>query len=326
MSMTFTIGWLYPSKMNIYGDRGNDTFIIGRVTDTVTVEIDGQKIEVVNGDDGITAGVSFNAMFFGGGGDDYFEVNHNVGVLDLFGESGDDTFFLKAHRQLRGAATEEIDGGDIITYDRLRESREEIGARIAGEQGRALVKPFDDPFVIAGQGTIGLEIAEEISPDVVLTPGSGGGLVCGTAIGVQARHPHAQVYAVEPEGHDDIARSLAAGSIQTNAPGVRSICDALLVDRMGDITFEIARTRLAGALAVSDEDVRAAMRFAFANLKIVLEPSGAIALAAALFRRDEIAGEAVIAVCHTIPTSTLKASRRKSLFLTMPGLSAAKAA
>ena len=101
------------AAMRVYGDRGNDTFIIGRVIDTVTVEIDGQKIEVVNGDDGITAGVSFNAMFFGGGGDDYFEVNHNVGVLDLFGESGDDTFFLKAHRQLRGAATEEIDGGDI---------------------------------------------------------------------------------------------------------------------------------------------------------------------------------------------------------------------
>jgi threonine dehydratase len=187
-------------------------------------------------------------------------------------------------------------GGDIITYDRLRESREEIGARIAGEQGRALVKPFDDPFVIAGQGTIGLEIAEEISPDVVLTPGSGGGLVCGTAIGVQARHPHAQVYAVEPEGHDDIARSLAAGSIQTNAPGVRSICDALLVDRMGDITFEIARTRLAGALAVSDEDVRAAMRFAFANLKIVLEPSGAAALAGLLSGALDVRGRTVAVV------------------------------
>jgi threonine dehydratase len=187
-------------------------------------------------------------------------------------------------------------GADIITYDRLRESREEIGARIAGEQGRALVKPFDDPFVIAGQGTIGLEIAEEISPDVVLAPGSGGGLVCGTAIGVQARHPHAQVYAVEPEGHDDIARSLAADSIQTNAPGVRSICDALLVDRMGDITFEIARTRLAGALAVSDEHVRAAMRFAFANLKIVLEPSGAAALAALLSGALDVRGRTVAVV------------------------------
>jgi threonine dehydratase len=187
-------------------------------------------------------------------------------------------------------------GAHIITYDRLRESREEIGVRIAGEQGRALVKPFDDPFVIAGQGTIGLEIAEDISPDVVLAPGSGGGLVCGTAIGVQARHPHAQVYAVEPEGHDDIARSLAADSIQANPPGVRSICDALLVERMGDITFEIARTRLAGALAVSDEDVRAAMRFAFANLKVVLEPSGAAALAGLLSGALDVRGRTVAVV------------------------------
>jgi threonine dehydratase len=120
--------------------------------------------------------------------------------------------------------------------------------------------------------------------------------VSGTAIAVQGRHPNAKIYAAEPEGHDDIARSLAAGSIQSNAPGVRSICDALLVERMGEITFEIARARLAGSIPVTDEAVRAAMRFAFAHLKIVLEPSGAAALAAALSGALDLRGRTVAVV------------------------------
>ncbi|MGE3143664.1 MAG: threonine/serine dehydratase [Hyphomonadaceae bacterium] len=187
-------------------------------------------------------------------------------------------------------------GAEIVTYDRAGESREAIGAKLARERGLTIVKPFDDPFVIAGQGTIGLEIGEEIAPDVLLAPASGGGLIGGVAIALQHRHPHAKAYAVEPAGHDDIARSLAAGKIETNAPRIRAICDALLVERMGEITFEIAKARLAGALAVTDAEVKRAVRFAFRHLKLVLEPSGAAALAAALAGKLDLRGQTVAIV------------------------------
>lgn len=180
-------------------------------------------------------------------------------------------------------------GAHVVTYDRVGESREEIGARLAAESGASLIKPFDDPNVIAGQGTAGLEIGEEISPDIVLAPGSGGGLSSGVALAL----PQAEIWAVEPEGHDDIRRTLAAGSVQRNAPGVRSICDGLLTEQMGEIPFAIARQRFAGALAVSDEEVRRAMRFAFRHLKLVLEPSGAASLAAALEGKLALAGKTV---------------------------------
>lgn len=187
-------------------------------------------------------------------------------------------------------------GAEIVLYDRVRESREAIGARLAQERGLTLVRPFDDPYVIAGQGTCGLEIAEDVAPDIVIAPASGGGLVTGVALAVHARHPHTQVFAAEPEGHDDLARSLQSGRIESNAPGIRSICDALLVERMGEIPFALARTHLAGAAAASDDDVRAAMRLAFQHLKIVLEPGGAAALAAALAGRVDIKGRTVVLI------------------------------
>jgi threonine dehydratase len=184
----------------------------------------------------------------------------------------------------------------LVLYDRVRESREEIGAWLAQERGLTLVKPFDDPYVIAGQGTCGLEIAEDAAPDIVIAPASGGGLVAGVALAVHARHPGARVFAAEPEGHDDLARSLRAGRIESNAPGVRSICDALLVERMGEIPFALARTHLAGAASVSDDEVRAAMRLAFQHLKIVVEPGGAAALAAAACGRIDIRGRTVVVI------------------------------
>ena len=180
-------------------------------------------------------------------------------------------------------------GADVVTYDRVGESREEIGARLLREKGGSLIKPFDDPFVIAGQGTAGLEIAEEISPDIVFVQASGGGLASGVALAL----PNARIIAVEPEGHDDIARTLAAGSIQRNAPGIRSICDGLLTEEMGQITFEIARRRFERVVVVSNDAARRAMKFAFFNLKIVLEPSGAAALAAALEGGVDQAGKTV---------------------------------
>ncbi|WP_414731761.1 threonine ammonia-lyase [Vitreimonas sp.] len=180
-------------------------------------------------------------------------------------------------------------GADVVTYDRVGESREEIGARLLREKGGTLIKPFDDPFVIAGQGTLGLEIAEEIGPDIVFVQASGGGLASGVSLAL----PNARVIVVEPEGHDDIARTLATGAIQQNPPGIRSICDGLLTDRMGDITFEIARKRFERVIIVSNDAVRRAMKFAFFNLKVVLEPSGAAALAAALEGGVDVTGQTV---------------------------------
>lgn len=185
-------------------------------------------------------------------------------------------------------------GGEVVLYDRLSEDREAIGAAIVAERGLALVKPFDDPFVIAGQGTAGLEIAEDVQGiDVAFVPSSGGGLASGIALALTARFPGVRVYAVEPEGHDDVARSLASGRREVNAPGVRSFCDALLSDRMGILPFAIAQENFAGALAMSDATVMEAMRTAFREYKLVLEPGGAIALAAALSGRVNIKGARV---------------------------------
>jgi threonine dehydratase len=169
-------------------------------------------------------------------------------------------------------------GAEVIAFDRVKDDREAMGARISQERGLSLIKPFDDPNVIAGQGTAGLEIGEEIVPDLIFVPASGGGLACGVALAL----PNAAVYGVEPEGHDDIHRSLASGRIESNSSGIRSICDGLLVERAGEITFPIMQMRFAGSLVLSDEAARRAMKFAFQHLKLVLEPSGAIALAAAL--------------------------------------------
>ena len=180
-------------------------------------------------------------------------------------------------------------GAEVVTYDRIGESREAIGAKLSAERGLALIKPFDDPNVIAGQGTMGLEIAEEITPDIVFAPASGGGLASGMALAL----PEARIIAVEPQGHDDIARTLLAGAIQRNAPGIRSICDGLLTEQMGEITFAIARERFERAVAVGDQAVLRAMKFAFLNLKLVIEPSGAASLAALLEGGLEVQGRTV---------------------------------
>ena len=188
--------------------------------------------------------------------------------------------------------TTRANGAEVVTYDRVKESREEIGAKISGDRGLALIKPFDDPLVIAGQGTAGLEIGEALTPDIALVPGSGGGLASGVAIAL----PKTRVFAVEPEEHDDITRSLQTGKRERNAPGIRSICDGLLSEEMGDITYAVARTRFAGAVGVPEIAVQHAMAFAYRHLKLVLEPSGAIGLAAALTGAVEIKGKTVVIV------------------------------
>jgi threonine dehydratase len=192
-------------------------------------------------------------------------------------------------------------GAEVHLYDRVREDRDAIANRIAGERRAAFVHPFDDADVIAGQGTAGLELMEQAAlagalPDIVLVPCSGGGLASGIALAVKATRPSAQVFTVEPAGFDDMARSLQSGRQERNAHLSGSICDALLAPSPGKITFDIARRLIEGSIAVSDEEVRAAVRFAYHELKLVLEPSGAIGLAAILARRIDAGGKTVAAV------------------------------
>jgi len=192
-------------------------------------------------------------------------------------------------------------GAEVITYDRLHESREDIAARLATERGAVLVPSFDDPDIIAGQGTVGLEIARQATEqgaalDDVIVCTSGGGLVAGTALAIRALSPQTRIWSAEPEGHDDHRRSLAAGRREANAPGTRSICDALLAPAPGLLTFEINRRLLAGGVAVSDAEVRAAIAYAARTLKLVVEPGGAVALAAVLAGRIETRGRTIAVV------------------------------
>lgn len=192
-------------------------------------------------------------------------------------------------------------GAEVVLYDRAHEDRDSIGARLAAERGLVLIRPYDDAQVIAGQGTTGLEIAAQaaeagISAADVLVCCGGGGLSSGIALAVEARSPGLRVRTAEPAGFDDMARSLAAGTPQRNAAASGSVCDAIVTPTPGRLTLPIL-ARLAGpGLVVSDDEAMAAMAMAFARLRIVLEPGGAVALAAALFRRDQIAGDDVIVV------------------------------
>jgi threonine dehydratase len=190
-------------------------------------------------------------------------------------------------------------GAEVVLYDREREVREEIGARIAERTGATLVKPYDDPRVIAGQGTAGLEAVEQVRAqgsaiDAALLPCGGGGLIAGCSIALAAAFPDAEIFAVEPEGFDDTARSLAAGGRVANASGRQSFCDALLAPMPGELTFQLNQRHLAGGLVVSDAEVARAMLAAFNHLKVVVEPGGAVALAAVLSGRFAARGRTVL--------------------------------
>lgn len=192
-------------------------------------------------------------------------------------------------------------GAQVHLYDRVGEDRDAIAGRIAAERRAALVHPFDDADVIAGQGTVGLELVEQAAllgrlPDAVIAPCSGGGLVSGIALAVKALLPSCEIWAAEPAGFDDLARSLTSGRRERNARLSGSICDALLSPSPGEITFEILRRLLAGSVVASDDEVRAAIRFAYHELKLVLEPGGAIGLAALLSGRLRTEGRTVACV------------------------------
>ena len=178
-------------------------------------------------------------------------------------------------------------GAEVVLYDRVTGDRDAIARKFCDERNAAFVHPFDDANVMSGQGTVGLEIMEQAAAigatvDDVLVCCSGGGFVSGVSLAVKHISPSTNIYSVEPVGFDDFARSLASGDVEHNEMKSGSICDALLSNHPGELTFAVARKTLAGGLVVSDDDARAAMRFAFHELKLVVEPGGAVALAAVL--------------------------------------------
>jgi threonine dehydratase len=192
-------------------------------------------------------------------------------------------------------------GAEVVLYDRDREDREAIARDIAGKRGATLVPPYDDPMVIAGQGTVGREIAEDmttlgVAPDIVVAPVSGGGLIAGVATAVKARFPQAMVMSAEPEAFDDHARSLRAGRREPHSSKGRTICDALMASIPGEITFAINSRLLTKGVTASDAEVGTAVGFAFRELKLVVEPGGAVGLAALLAGHIDIGGKNVVIV------------------------------
>ncbi len=184
-------------------------------------------------------------------------------------------------------------GGEVRLYDRWTESREEIGAAVAQERGSVLVPPFDDPYVIEGQGTTALELLDQAGApiDQLICCCSGGGLMAGINLVLEARSPTTQSWAVEPEAFDDTARSLAAGERVRHPQGPPSICDALQTPIPGVLTFPINQRVLSGAVTISDQDAADAVAYAFRTLKLVVEPGGAAALAAVLAGKIETTGK-----------------------------------
>ncbi|KQV66138.1 threonine/serine dehydratase [Rhizobium sp. Root1220] len=192
-------------------------------------------------------------------------------------------------------------GAEVVLYDRATQDRDEIGAQLSGERKLTLIKPFDEPQVIAGQGTTGLEIAEQADEEgvksaEVLVPCGGGGLTSGIALALEASAPTFRVRPCEPDGFDDATRSLASGKIERNATLTGSICDAIITPQPGNITFPIMQRLVGAGIVVSDDDALRAMALAFTRLKIVVEPGGAVALAAALFHGDQVGEENVVVV------------------------------
>ncbi len=189
-------------------------------------------------------------------------------------------------------------GAEIVFYDRQKDDRVAIGKRLAAERGLVLVPPFEDRYVMAGAGTVALETVQQARAagatlDAMIACCSGGGLAAGTGLVMRTLVPAADVFAAEPVGFDDTARSLAAGERVSNTPGLTSICDSVLAPMPGELTFEVNRVHLTGALAVSDTEVIDAMRTAFRDLGVVAEPGGSVAMAAVLSGRYDARGRTV---------------------------------
>lgn len=228
--------------------------------------------------------------------------NHAQGVAEaarLFGVPA--TIIMPADAPAVKRAGVEASGGKVITYDRASEDREAVAAAVIEKEGGAFVHPFDNAAVIAGQGTIGLEIAASLEaagivPDVVMTPCGGGGLSGGVGTAVKAAFPTTNFDIIEPAGFDEYGRSLRAGRIIGNSATSGSICDSLLAKAPGKLGFALNQVNVSEALAVTDEEALAAVAYAFRHLKLVVEPGGAVALAAILAGKLPVAGKTIVAV------------------------------
>jgi threonine dehydratase len=192
-------------------------------------------------------------------------------------------------------------GAEVVLFDRATDDREAIARAIAGKRNAVLVPPYDDPLVIAGQGTVGREIIEDLAalglvPDVIAVTASGGGLTAGIALAVKSRVPDVRLYTAEPAGFDDHARSFKSGMREKNAALTGTICDALMARMPGELTFAITRALVGEGVTATDQEVAAAMVFAFHELKLVVEPGGAVALAALMSNKIAIRGKIAVAV------------------------------
>lgn len=192
-------------------------------------------------------------------------------------------------------------GAEVVTFDRATEDRDVIGDRLAAERGLTLIKPFDELLVIAGQGTVGLEIAEQaaamgVTEAQVLVPCGGGGLTSGIALALEAKAPKMRVHTAEPADFDDVARSLLSGQHEVNANTVGSLCDAIITPTPGQLTFPHMKRLCGAGFVVSDDECLQAMAAAFNRLKLVLEPGGAAALAAVLYHGNTLESDTVICV------------------------------
>jgi threonine dehydratase len=192
-------------------------------------------------------------------------------------------------------------GAEVVLYDRASDDREAIAGDIAARRGAVLVPPYDDALIIAGQGTAGREIIDDLAalglvPDVVVVTASGGGLTAGIALAVKSRVPSATLFTAEPQGFDDHARSFRSGRREQNAELTGTICDALMARMPGKMTFAINQSLVGAGVVVSDEEVTAAVAFAFAELKLVVEPGGAVALAALMHGKVDIKDKVGVAV------------------------------
>ena len=232
----------------------------------------------------------------------YSSGNHAQAVAFSARRAGiDATIVMPADAPPIKLANTKAYGAKVVTYDRYNESREEIGAALAHERGATLLPPYDHPWTIAGQGTAGLELMAQAKAigaeiDAVLICCGGGGLTAGMAMAIKDTRPQTEIYSVEPADFDDTARSLVAGTRLSIAPGQRSICDALLGPMPGILTFPINQRLLSSGLTVTDDQALAAMVFAFTSLKLVVEPGGAVALAAVLNNRLDYRGKTIAVV------------------------------
>jgi threonine dehydratase len=233
----------------------------------------------------------------------YSSGNHAQGVAEAARLLGTNATIIMPDSAPKMKKANTLDlGAKVIEYDIATESREQIGLEISEQTGAILVRPYDDVDVIAGQGSVGLEFCQQMNeigavPDQVICPCGGGGLIAGVSIAVHNEFANCDVYAAEPQEFDDTARSLLGDERVANSTEGSSICDAIITPMPGEITFAINRNHIKAGLVVSDTEVLQAMRVAFERLKIVVEPGGAVALAAALSGKLDCRERTTVVVC-----------------------------